>query len=62
MQGVSAIVFPPVPFRRHLQARRSNRLVFCAELGATLSDTIYLLIGFRKSTLPQNRQLIVYYY
>jgi hypothetical protein len=27
-----------------------------------LFDTMYLLISFRKSTPPQNRQLIVYYY
>ena len=39
-------------------ARRCLR-VHC---GAILSDTMYLLISFRKSTPPQNRQLIVYFY
>jgi len=28
----------------------------------SLSHKMYLLISFRKSTPPQNRQLIVYYY
>ena len=27
-----------------------------------LFDTMYLLLSFRKSSPPQNRQLIVYYY
>ena len=29
---------------------------------ASLSDTMYSSTSFRKSTLPQDRQLIVYYY
>ena len=32
---------------------------FCA---VNLSHRMYLLISFRKSTLPQNRPLIVYYH
>ena len=31
-------------------------------LSAALSPRMYLLIGFRKSTPPQNRGLILYYY
>ena len=39
----------------------SARRLKC-HLVAILSHRMYLLISLRKSTPPQNRQLIVYYY
>ena len=49
-------VLSPTP--RHKEADLGDAILAALILGAPR----YLSIGLRKSTLPQNRQLIVYYY
>ena len=41
---------------------RPRRRINQAKQGAVLSDSVHLLIRFRKPTPSQNRQLVVYYY